>query len=67
MGAFAISCSRGVETSLSIDNIVLEGKEEEYVPKPEDDWVRDGKVHVAESETELRLSNDYTLPSLMLR
>ena len=60
MGAFAISCSRGVETSLSIDNIVLEGKEEEYVPKPEDDWVRDGKVHVAESETELRLSNDYT-------
>ena len=60
MGAFAISCSRGVETSLNIDNIVLKGKEEEYVPKPEDDWVRDGKVHVAESETELRLSNDYT-------
>ena len=60
MGAFSISCSIGVETSLGIDNIVLEGKEGEYIPKPEEDWVRDGKVHVAESETELRLSNDYT-------
>ena len=60
MGAFSISCGRGTETSLSIDNIVLEGKEEEYIPKPEEKWERDGKVHVTENDTEFRLSNDYT-------